>query len=52
MKMCWKPHEPTFHGHESEDFSFHGVNMSHDISKKFLAGYFYSWTMKSVQSHE
>ena len=51
--MCWKTHESTFRGHENIlDFRFHGVNMSHDISTKFLAGYFHAWTMKSLQSYE
>ena len=49
--MCWKMHESTFHGHENIlDFRFHGVHMSHDISTKFLAGYFHAWTMKSYKA--
>ena len=33
-------HEPTFQGQEKKkDFRFHGVNISHEISMKFLAGY-------------
>ena len=40
MKTCWKTHEPTFQGHENKkDFRFHGVDISNEISMKFLAGY-------------
>ena len=33
--------KPLNHGHENGDFRFHGVNLSHEISKKFLTGYFH-----------
>ena len=38
--MRWKMHELTFQGHENKDFRFHGVNISHEISMKSLAGYY------------
>ena len=33
--------KPLNHGHENGDFRFHGVDLSHEISKKFLTGYFH-----------
>ena len=33
--------KPLNHGHENGDFRFHGVNLGHEISKKFLTGYFH-----------
>ena len=38
--MRWKMHELTFQGHENKDFRLHGVNISHEISMKSLAGYY------------